>query len=681
MAENIVSPLLEWLNANPELAGLATFVISASESVAIIGTIIPGSITMTAIGALAGAGVIPLWSTVIFAILGAIVGDGISYWLGYYFKDRINTFWPFRNYPGFLQTGEVFVHKYGVMSVFIGRFVGPVRALVPMVAGMLGMRPLPFIVANVTSAIGWAPAYMLPGILLGAASLELPPDIAIHVMLVLLLMTLFILLCLWLLYKLLRLFHTQIEQMQNAIWQKMKKSPTFSPLTKILKHRDPVKMHGQLTLAFYFLLTGLLFICLAFYVKAVGPANLALNDVMYHFFRGIRYQAVDAVMINLTLLGQKEIILPVIIAIFGFLLINKHWRAAFHALALGILAAGSVYVMKNMVHSPRPFGIFNNAETWSMPSGHTVLATIFFMGLAFLIARSIRPGFQRTLIYTIGVFLSLMVGISRLYLGAHWFTDVLGSWLLASCILILVILSYERQIEAKTNPFAIFLTTLLAMTIAFGFYHYLYISQLKVNYAQINYPAESINMNAWWNENAGLPAYTTSLFGFPSHPINIVWAGDIDSIHEALLKEGWAKPPVRDLVSTLHRIADIQSTQYLSMISPQYLDKRPALILSKPGTNGMKGLMVLRLWDSNRTIGGTDTTLWVGIIALVPRPYSWLYKSHPGEIEIEPQYIFAKAAGFGEWQWKTIDMTFKGKGHKGSQKIMLIRENKIHKKK
>src|SRR3990167_5644337 len=173
-----VSPLLQWLNANPEWSGLVTFIISASESVAIIGTIVPGSITMTAIGTLAGAGVIPLWGTLFWAILGAIVGDGISYWIGHYFKDRLRVVWPFKNNPGLLETGEVFVHKYGVMSVFIGRFVGPVRALVPVVAGMLGMKPLQFTIANVTSAIGWAPAYMLPGLLLGAASLELPPDIA-----------------------------------------------------------------------------------------------------------------------------------------------------------------------------------------------------------------------------------------------------------------------------------------------------------------------------------------------------------------------------------------------------------------------------------------------------------------------------------------------------------------------
>src|SRR3990167_687848 len=118
-----VSPLLQWLNANPEWAGFVTFLVSAAESIAIIGTIVPGSITMTAIGALAGAGIIPLWETLIWATLGAIVGDGVSYWLGHYFNDKLRRVWPFRTNPGLLEKGEGFVHKYGVMSVFIGRFV------------------------------------------------------------------------------------------------------------------------------------------------------------------------------------------------------------------------------------------------------------------------------------------------------------------------------------------------------------------------------------------------------------------------------------------------------------------------------------------------------------------------------------------------------------------------------
>ena len=153
-------------------------------------------------------------------------------------------------------------------------------------------------------------------------------------------------------------------------------------------------MHCQLNLFFYFLLTGFLFICLTAYVKAYGPSSLMVNDALYHLFRGIHTPTLDTLMINITLLGQKQVIMPVVIVIFALLLIFKHWRTAFHALALGIMAAGSVYILKNLIKSPRPWGIFHNPETYSMPSGHTALATTVFMGLAFLIARSMRLSFR-----------------------------------------------------------------------------------------------------------------------------------------------------------------------------------------------------------------------------------------------------------------------------------------------
>src|SRR5579883_780393 len=383
---DIVSPLLQWLNANPQWAGIATFIISAAESVAIVGTIVPGSITMTAIGTLAGAGIIPLWATILWAMLGAIVGDGISYWIGHYFKERLHRLWPFKNNPAVLQKGETFVHKYGVMSVFIGRFVGPVRALVPLVAGMLGMKPLQFTIANVTSAIGWAPAYMLPGILLGAASTELPPDIAIHVILVLFLIFLFIILCVWTAYKAFQLLSHQTEQILIHLWESLKKSRHFSLSTVLLRHHNPQKYYGQLILAFYFLLTSILFLCLIFYVKWVGPAHVLVNDALFHLFRGIRNPLADTIMLDITLLGQKEVIIPVAAVLFLWFIITKRLRAACHIFALGFLAAGSIFVFKHLTQTIRPWGIANSPETFSMPSGHTTLAATIYMGIAFMIA-------------------------------------------------------------------------------------------------------------------------------------------------------------------------------------------------------------------------------------------------------------------------------------------------------
>lgn len=676
MAE-FVNQLLQWLNAHPQLAGLVTFIISAGESVAIIGTIVPGSIMMTAIGTLAGAGVIPLWQTILWAILGAIVGDGISYWIGFRFKDRLPKVWPFRNHPYLLKTGEKFFHRYGSMSVFIGRFVGPVRALVPLVAGMLGMRWFKFFLANVTSAIGWAPAYMAPGILLGAASLELPPDIAMHVILALFLITLFILLCLWFVYKSFQLIHNQTWQLQEWIWGKLQASRFFSPVTSLLKHHDPAKTHGQLALAFFAVIAGILFVCLAIYVKLKGAPNILVNDAAFHLYRGLRSDDFNNMMLNITFLGQKQIILPVILTLSVWLALSKRWRAAAHVLALGILASGSVFVLKNIIRSERPWGIFQSPETFSMPSGHSTLSATIYIGLAFLIALSVRQT-RRWPIYLVGMLLALAVGTSRLYLGAHWFTDVVSAWLLSAVILMVIVISYQRREEPPINLFGIILVTVATLMVSFSFFHYRHAEQLTANYAQVNWPSSEISMNAWWQKNVELPGYHTSLFGFRSSQINIEWVGNIDQIRETLRKEGWSKPPARDWISTLHRMTDVKSTQYLPMVSPQYLDKKPALILTR-GVNDEKNLLVLRLWNANLNIKESDQPVWVGIVNIVPRSYSWLFKKRPGEIEIDPALVFPNKTGIGAWQWKVI--TIEPPASRGSQKIMLIRQNKsIHKK-
>lgn len=671
MSLDNISPLLEWLNANPNLAGLAVFIISAGESIAIIGTIVPGTIMMAAIGTVTGAGIIPFWSTMLWAIAGAILGDGISYWMGHYFKGRLPSIWPFRKYPGFLEKGERFVHKYGVMGVFIGRFAGPVRALVPLVAGMMGMKPAPFTIANVTSAILWAPAYMLPGIIIGAASQELPPDIAMNVVLVLVLLSLLILLSFWFVFEFFRLIRNQIERGLNHLWLVLKESRYFSTITIVLKHHDPEQHHGQLTLAFYFLLTSFLTFLLAFYVKLAGAENIAVNDTAYHLFRGIRTEMADKIMIALTLLGQKQVILTMVAALFAYLLFSKRWRAAIHALALAVLASGSVFIIKRLVESTRPWGIFNGPETYSMPSGHATLSATIYMGIAFILANTLNKKW-RWMIYAPAIILILMIGISRLYLGAHWFTDILCGWLISISLLILVILSYHRQREKNFNILAISTVCITSLLAAYLVFYYLEFTQFITNYAQIQRPTLIISESEWWQKNENIPEFHVSLFGIPSQPINIEWVGHLDQIKQNLMAEGWEIPPSRDWISTLHRITDIKSAQYLPLIPPQYLDKNPVLLLTRE-INGGRKTLVLRLWGSQRTIKENQHHLWVGTIGLIPRSYSWIFKRQTGAVDAKPQLLFSKQKASQHWEWKMITIHRPNGKNPMEQNILLIK--------
>jgi membrane protein DedA with SNARE-associated domain len=118
---------------------------------------------------LAGTGVLDPWVLSAWAIPGAALGDAVSYWFGYYFRNSIPKIWPFTSYPKLLESGRAFFARWGVLSVFLGRFMGPLRAVVPLVAGMMEMPHRAFQIANVTSAIIWAPVVFFQGALMGIA--------------------------------------------------------------------------------------------------------------------------------------------------------------------------------------------------------------------------------------------------------------------------------------------------------------------------------------------------------------------------------------------------------------------------------------------------------------------------------------------------------------------------------
>lgn len=127
---------------------------------------------------LTGHGATQLSTALLMAFLGAVSGDGLSFWLGKHFKDRIHHIWPFSRYPKVLQSGTRFFETHGGKSVIIGRFIGPIRPIIPMVAGALNMSAKRFFIYNASSAIVWAPMYVLPGFLVGASlqlDVKLPP--------------------------------------------------------------------------------------------------------------------------------------------------------------------------------------------------------------------------------------------------------------------------------------------------------------------------------------------------------------------------------------------------------------------------------------------------------------------------------------------------------------------------
>ena len=128
--------LVEFVRVHEAWAAPVVFALAFGESLAFISLLIPAWAALVAIGALIGSGELNFWPIWVAGALGAAFGDWLSYWIGF---------------------------KLGPLAIFIGRFFGPLRASVPLVAGIFRMPFLQFQIANFTSAFVWAAALLTLG--------------------------------------------------------------------------------------------------------------------------------------------------------------------------------------------------------------------------------------------------------------------------------------------------------------------------------------------------------------------------------------------------------------------------------------------------------------------------------------------------------------------------------------
>ena len=155
MFDELGGAVVEFMREHAAWAGPATFLIAFLESLAVVSLFVPATVILLGLGALVAAGAIGFWEVFGGGVAGAILGHGLSYWIGRRFKDSIAHSWPFRRRPELLARGHGFFEQHGGKSVFIGRFFGASRAVVPLIAGMTQMPRRRFLVANVLSAIVW----------------------------------------------------------------------------------------------------------------------------------------------------------------------------------------------------------------------------------------------------------------------------------------------------------------------------------------------------------------------------------------------------------------------------------------------------------------------------------------------------------------------------------------------
>ncbi|HFI5583660.1 TPA: DedA family protein [Raoultella ornithinolytica] len=154
---------------------IAVMLVAFLESLALVGLILPGTVMMAGLGALIGSGDVNFWQAWLAGIIGCLLGDWISFWLGWRFKKPLHRWSFMKKNKALLDKTEHALHQHSMITILIGRFVGPTRPLVPMVAGMLDLPVAKFILPNIIGCLLWPPLYFLPGILAGAA-IDIPTN-------------------------------------------------------------------------------------------------------------------------------------------------------------------------------------------------------------------------------------------------------------------------------------------------------------------------------------------------------------------------------------------------------------------------------------------------------------------------------------------------------------------------
>lgn len=580
---------LDWIEANPYWAGVAVMFIAFSESLALVGLFLPGAVMMFGIGALVGTGVLPLLPTLAWAAAGAIAGDGVSFWLGRHYHEQIRNIWPFSRYPQLLQRSIDYFDKHGGKSVLLGRFVGPIRPIIPVVAGMMEMPPSRFLVVNVISGICWAPVYVFPGIVF-SATLGLAAEVATRLAFIGSILILVVIIAYWAVHRLFNLLHPRTHSFISTILAWSSRHPVVGEMPAALLDPKHPEAKGLSMLAIVILLAAVVY---AIALQTIGQHGLLpnLDDYLFRLMQSLRTPAMDQILLILKGFGDLPLLVVFNVALFMWLWLRRYREAAKHWLAALALAIVLPPLLAFGIDSARP-----DSSPWL--DGHISHAVITFGFLAIIIAREVSDSW-RWWVYALGSIPVVMVAFAHLYLGAWWFSEILGGLLLGLAWVALVGIAYRRH-EAgaiRIKRFAIGVTLLLLLLVPIqGRYNLEYDGP---RYQRVSEPVTTISEQEWlrtaWQQ---LPAFRNELRAVRRHPLTLQFAGSLTALQSHLLENGWQQPVELNAYSWL-RWLNTRTTIAEVPLLPQVHDGRnESLLLIQPSSENAK-LLALRLWPGD----------------------------------------------------------------------------------
>ncbi len=586
-------------------------------------------------GAVVAAGSLELWATLAWAAAGAIAGDAGSYWLGRHYRAELHNRWPFRRHPKLLEKGTAFFHRHGGMSIFLGRFVGPIRPVIPAVAGMLGMPPTRFYAANILSALGWAPTYILPGVVFGA-SLGLAGAVATRLALILMLLLILVWGGIWIVSRSLIWLLPRAEQGLGQLQSWAGSTPsarTGSLRGMVASLLDPARPESRALLVFAAVLIAAAWMFFGIIEDVLtGDPLVVVDNTLYQVLQGLRTPFGDSVMIALTQLGDAAVTLPVVTAVLLWLVWKRAWRPAVYWLAAVSFGAALTVILKAGFGLPRPLPMYDGSIAFGFPSSHAAMSIVIFGFLAVLTARELSLHGQLA-VFSVMALLAGLIAFSRIYLGAHWLSDVLGGLNFGVAWVALLGIAYLRRPAPAIAARGLLAVAAIALLVGAGV-HAANQRATDIERYAVRHPSTLIARQDWWNKDwKTLPAWRIDIEGEYEQPLSVQWAGSLEFLRTRLTARGWREA----LPTTGKRLLLWFDTRRPAMqlpLLPHVHDGRhEALALIYPLKGKPDQRLVLRLWSSGRILQSPRNPIWVGTVTeeRINRPLAWFNLPQDGQ--------------------------------------------------
>ncbi|MEO8543784.1 MAG: phosphatase PAP2 family protein [Burkholderiaceae bacterium] len=613
---------------HPGWVVIAVFLVACAESLAVIGTLVPATVLLFSAGALIGAGSIGIWSTLTAAVLGATLGDALSYELGRSQQAKLNTWEWLRRRTQLMASSEEFVRRHGRKSIVMARFAGPLRAFVPLLVGLSHMPRGHFYPVNLVSALLWAPAHILPGVFFGA-SILLAEAVSGRLAVIVLLLGLLV----WSAVKLtslsIRFVLPRLRQLRDGAVARLH-GRTSVVARAALELLDPSRpdSHAMLILSVLLLSAGWLFLGLVQDVWSHDPLIQA-DLAVFQYLQSLRSPVVDRLMIATTEMGGVGVLLPLVIVVALWLAWHRSWHTASFWLGAALFAEAVVQLLKFALGRGRPLDLYVGIDQFSFPSGHAASTTVILGFLAFLLSRGRSSGARLVFAITFAVYLTL-VAFSRLYLGAHWMSDVVGGVSMGVAWVALVAMVYtQRRIDERFRPRTLSLVVVVSL-VGFGGWSIVSRSSIdSLRYAAAQPQPRVMTREDWLADGwRHLPARRSELAGDQQERFSLQWACSIDDVRKVLRVAGWRPASRWSAPSALAWLAPGSPLQDLAVLPRFDQGRKSRWSFVRWNAESPAQREVLRLWDSGVFVGAnnvaTAVPIWYGAVYREVRGNGWL---------------------------------------------------------